>query len=108
MRLIKFRIWLEFQKKMIELKSYYLNTILCFDEVIPYNHIMQFTGKYDSKGKMIYEDDIIECTNGERYVYGDIAPKKIIKKTLFAPGIQQGWEETIIGNIYENPELLKD
>jgi len=56
-----------------------------FEDVSDKYEIMQFTGLKDSKGKEIYEGDIVSW------------------KAEGAIG-----ELEIIGNIYENPELLKE
>ena len=71
--------------------------------------IGQFTGLVDSTGKDIYEDDIIssedgrigivEFHNGSFVVnYGDG-----IRQALYEV---QNWKVTILGNRFENPELL--
>lgn len=71
--------------------------------------IGQFTGLVDSTGKDIYEDDIIssedgrigivEFHNGSFVVnYGDG-----IRQALYEV---QNWNVTILGNRFENPELL--
>lgn len=69
--------------------------------------IMQFTGLLDKNGKEIYEGDIVLiCSfNDEKNLY-----EVIIKDIRHLPeefyGSNFTWSE-IIGNIYENPELIK-
>jgi len=79
--------------------------------------IMQFTGLLDKNGKEIYEGDIIvKIINGERRYPSSIERK--MTNNCGECGWVYGWDmpdhaETIaqeyevIGNIHENPELLK-
>lgn len=77
---------------------------------------MQFTGIHDKNGKEIYEGDII--SNGyEKCIvvwvkkYAGFMLKLINKeyedKEWTNPMIDLRNDEEVIGNIYENPELLK-
>ncbi len=88
--------------------------------------LMQWTGLQDKNGKDIYEGDIIEvCTHFEDrrnqrlyYVYRDIINgiwslritnephKDMLSYYKFCQPVTEG--SIIVGNIYENPELLKD
>jgi len=84
---------------------------------IPEDHLMQFTGLLDKNGKEIYEGDIIvKIINGERRYPSSIERK--MTNNCGECGWVYGWDmpdhaETIaqeyevIGNIHENPELLK-
>ena len=124
MREIKFRAWIKelneireveyinFWKKMISFpnkfcKEYYLNAD--FDEI----ELMQYTGLKDMREKEIYEGDILFESFGERYY------KVIFENGSFRAEFEGDFEEysfdlidvvaqgcEIVGNIYENSELL--
>ena len=82
--------------------------------------LMQFTGLKDKNGKEIYESDILKLQYPLNYGYGGIHNKEIIVTISFESGCfwftgegytDCNWhfynEYEVIGNIYENPELLK-
>jgi len=72
--------------------------------------IQQFTGLTDKKGKEIYEGDISNTRDGDLLTCYDY--NSFIYMVLFSEehsgvnGYSQK-ELEVIGNIYENPELLK-
>lgn len=135
MRKIKFRIFLD---KMVyfgfkDIESGFLNTVLgkvCIecDEID--HKIMQYTSLEDKNGKEIYEGDLFYYTcdsdNLQRLCKVIYCPDKMgfdvvqiyeNREEILAAFVD-GWEcyETpkylrlieIIGNIYENPELIKE
>lgn len=80
--------------------------------------ICQFTGLNDSIGREIYEGDIIESSHGTiHYIVYDnnLACFKAVVARYNPLGeyetLSKGWvvqfNKEVIGNIYDNPELLK-
>lgn len=73
-------------------------------------YVMQFTGLHDKNGKEIYEGDIvnietISLTPREvRFING--AFKYVMKNITYRMDEYDSNEINIIGNIYENPDLL--
>jgi len=74
------------------------------------NTIMQFTGLKDKNGIDIYEGDVLNCDNEFIFIkyLGCSFEGHFIKSNKLLIPIRNNnyskWE--IIGNIYENPELL--
>jgi uncharacterized phage protein (TIGR01671 family) len=127
MREIKFRAWDKQKESMHPVTAVHfdghvvvpeLTTVSCIFQ--PHYILMQYTGLKDKNGKEIYEGDIIrfpdvsvfqcgyvEFDAGEYHLYVD-------KKTKFefgenadhSIGYTSKVEREVIGNIYENPELL--
>lgn len=132
-REIKFRAWLKDEKRMLndissiklDIKCiYYDNNDLfsyerkSFDEI----ELMQYTGLKDKNGVKIFEGDIVnicgfinrEVVEYDNYYVGYVLKRydnngKVIYVTplteyssIVAPKLE------VIGNIYENPELLEE
>ena len=84
---------------------------LHFDD---YDSIMQSTGLLDKNGKEVFVGDIIKCTRGclhEVYIekeYGGTYFGGM--PAVYLKGLREGYawteHEEIVGNIYENKELL--
>lgn len=116
MREIKFRAW--DGEKMISPDSIDRNGVAHWKEnSIPETSktLMQYTGLKDSKGTEIYEGDILTggfeikwCNHG----YDDtLAFHPIDKNDNHVNYYYGGWDAEdfeVIGNIHENPELLKE
>lgn len=75
----------------------------------------QFTGLYDKNGKEAYEGDILFIgNNGDKNIYNEVS----IKDGCFGyigewnhkimPFCYYNVTEEIAGNIYDNPELIKE
>lgn len=116
MRTIKFRVWDNHNKQMLEDQEakYWLSQGIQAE-------YLQFTGLLDKNGKEIYEGDIVKTGNmlgsvdwGEVFVdfggeghgedFGNVIT--YVVKTKSAPEALSNLLVEIIGNIYEHEELL--
>lgn len=78
--------------------------------------LMQSTGLKDKNGKEVFVGDIVKCTRGcshEVYLEKEYGGTFIGgMPAVYLKGLREGYawteHEEIIGNIYENPELLED
>ena len=77
--------------------------------------LMQSTGLHDKNGKEVFVGDIIKCTRGcphEVYLEKEYGGTYVGgMPAIYLKGIKEGYAwtgaEEILGNIYENPELLE-
>lgn len=123
-REIKFRVWDSEFKIWVKNICFIPNNILAIGERF---HTMQFIGLYDKHGKEIYEGDIIcndEYQNWEwrgviKFSHGVFGAEWL--SNIKSQSMVGSWgqkhnlrrldddiieRQIIIGNIYENPELL--
>lgn len=124
----KFRVWMKSLKWMCDVTNIsfdskfvdicqqgdierYTEMSVEFDEV----DIMQSTGLCDRNGKEVFVGDIIRCTRG---CYHEVYLEKEYGGTfiggmpaIYLKGLSEGYawtgDEEIIGNVYENPELVE-
>lgn len=77
--------------------------------------LMQSTGLKDKDGKEVFVGDIIKCTRGcphEVYLEKEYGGTYVGgMPAIYLKGIKEGYAwtgaEEILGNIYENPEILE-
>lgn len=132
-RKIKFRVWSKNRKKMFEVQKHSFKTgksmAYGFNMEHDFGELMQYTGLKDKNGKEIYEGDIVKHIplNSERLkelgmkwydhlkvewgAYSD--GEYVMNVETWMIGIYPLSEVLldekveVIGNIYENPELLE-
>lgn len=117
----KFRIFDKKKKRFLddfamEIDRYGVHVLDEFNYVVDEDDrvLMQSTGLYDANGKEIYEGDIINCR--DLWLDGDRRKthKQIVKydSGMFSAGYvslrTNNSTSEVIGNIYENPELLEE
>lgn len=81
--------------------------------------ICQCTGIRDKTGKLIWENDIIECKDGKHnfqtqiewdaycagFIFQDTETSAVMLDAITAKGLYS--ESKVVGNIFDNPELLE-
>lgn len=122
-RTIKFRAWDKEEEKIIDWQYLidYCDIDYLFGNIeenpkrdtIPDFDVMQYTGLKDQKGVEIYEGDILyfepyETHGNDRIVeYMDGAYRGRLIRNGYSQLLSDCVYETrVIGNVYENPELL--
>jgi len=128
MREIKFRAWDKSIKQWIpyfEISAIGM-FVKCFkpNYIVPDAELMQYTGLKDKNGGEIYEGDIVRyrcliCVNKDlEQTYDEVIGVVEYQGSCFTAGMRQGYYSSyllyeldkyeVIGNIYENPELLNE
>ena len=120
-REIKFRAWDKEDKIMMHLDIFCCPKAVLKDEII----LMQYTGLKDKNSKEIYEGDIVVevFDNGadniiEQHIRDEFEGEVVYQQEVASFGIktekdgimglyEEADEIEVIGNIYENPELLR-
>ena len=110
MREIKFRAWDKVNKKWIK----HFNVDLLNVPQMQFVELMQYTGLKDKNGKEIYEGDIISFGDSKTVVFYEHAKFKV--KHRYDNSCYRYYDlreasyfnkGKVIGNIYENKELLE-
>ena len=116
----KFRAWSKNKKVMSEVKkinfwSEELDTVAFEGKFLEDVELMQSTGLKDKNEKEVFVGDIIRCTRG---CHHEVYWEKEYGGTyvggmpaVYLKGLLSGYawtgDEEIIGNVYQNPELLE-
>ena len=119
-REIKFRaksldgIWMYGDLHLLHCKHPHIHNLIGVKIYIDPNTIGQFTGLYDKNGKEIYEGDIVRtdvsranATRNKKYRNFTIRYNAPHFWNGYDTLLMSKWRMEVIGNIYDNPELLK-
>jgi hypothetical protein len=121
MREIKFRAWLKEKKiigEVLGIDILHKEIFFSNEDVDCYEHtdfkdieLMQYTGLKDKNNKEIYEGDIVTLHNSKyKVIFNTKEARFVLRDDEFESEIpftnNNNERMEIIGNIYENPELL--
>lgn len=122
--MIRFRAWDSWRERMSVVDRIYIDTkgVRLYDDFGEYwrdfndVNLMQFTGLKDKNGKEIFEKDIVDYKGRKAivkwhgsyacFIYEFVDELKN-RTTEWKPLYLSYYHFEIIGNIYENPELLE-
>lgn len=117
-REIKFRAWDKYENKIRKVRGVnFTNKDLWLEiednRIMGANffevELMQYTGLKDRNDKEIYEGDIVRYFKDELGIVKFVAGSFIIDgNTCYESFLELGGKIAIVGNIYENPDLLKE
>ncbi|WP_149556545.1 YopX family protein [Streptococcus cristatus] len=122
----KFRAWLKNDKKMIDVRLIDWNNMIvdsfspCIEIPLEKVILMQSTGLFDKNGKEIYEGDVVQfedCYTESDFLYTNKGTVKWSQGSFTVTNRDSVEMEdlldreildvTIIGNIYENKDILE-
>jgi uncharacterized phage protein (TIGR01671 family) len=115
-RPLKFRVWDIKNKTWLVLYNYKTDIVLNQDGYLSGLYefetkkyiIQQFTGLTDKNGKKIFEGDIVKCSYRTEEVFEITFGNGGFRLNgVTHIGVLNKTEITVIGNIFETPELLK-
>ena len=123
MREIKFRAWHKGKKIISEVlgidilhkEIFFSNGDVDYCEISDFKYIelMQYTGLKDMREKEIYEGDIVTLHNGKyKVIFNSKEARFVLRDDEFEMNIpftnNNNKRMEVVGNIYENPELIKE
>ena len=123
MREIKFRVWHKGKKIISEVfgidilhkEIFFSNGDVDYCEISDFKYIelMEYTGLKDKNNKEIYEGDIINLHNGKyKVIFNSKEARFVLRDDEFEMNIpftnNNNKRMEVVGNIYENPELIKE
>ncbi|WP_314812249.1 YopX family protein [Fusobacterium pseudoperiodonticum] len=123
MREIKFRVWHKGKKIISEVfgidilhkEIFFSNGDVDYCEISDFKYIelMEYTGLKDKNNKEIYEGDIVTLHNGKyKVIFNSKEARFVLRDDEFEMNIpftnNNNKRMEVVGNIYENPELIKE